>query len=830
MTKIGLLLAGLLLVSVTPQRAAAQALDPTFAPSGVYDPGTVYSAVEQPDGKRVVAGVFNRVNGTAASGVARFDAAGALDAPFQQNVGLASRGYRPRLLPNGQILLISIGGPITAGGLTRTSVLRLNANGTGDATLNAGTGATSNNNPIFVDDLLPLANGQMVVVGPFNGFNGAAAGRIVRLTPTGAVDPTFNAGSGADREIEIIVGLPNGQMLIGGYFDTYNGSPVNGLARLNADGSLDASFVTSFNSQSEAINLLVQPDGKILVAGAAFLTNGATNLGLVRLLPSGALDPGFSAPAGLQAYSTYSYFGDILQLQADGKILYGSNSGPTGSRGPQVGRLNANGSADPTYPALTTNSPPFSLTLLSNGRLLVGGNFSNAAGIANRTLVQLTGVGALDPSFQPFIQAAGLVNDVVRQADGKLVVGGSFLEIGSQAANGLARFNPNGTLDASFAPAPGVPGHRILDLALQPDGAVLAANGTAVVRYLSTGATDNTFNASALSGIPSRVLVQPDGRILVASFGSSSGVLVRLLANGAADASFSPTAAGPGSLSTVQTVELQANGKILVAGFYRPLAGGPEITTVVRLEANGVPDLSFTGSSFGGANSGSILNSLVVQPDGKVLVGGRFSAYGNTPRASVLRLNADGSLDASFVPPANNGTVNKLVLQPNNRVLLGGSFGGGGLPDNMARLLPNGAADASFGPTAVPDATVTSLLVQPDGAIVLGGFFATVGGQPRLALARITAPNVLPTAAPAAVAVRTEVWPVPAHDRLTVATDPTAHAQSIDLLDALGRTVRHQPFTNSATATMDIKTLTPGTYLLRVSYTEGSVLRRVQVR
>lgn len=249
-------------------------LDPSFTPGGVYAPGTVYTAVEQPDGKRVVAGVFTRVNGSSAIGVARLDAMGALDATFQQNIGTAGRAYRPRLLPNGQILLISVGGPIAAGGLTRESVLRLNANGTADASFNAGTGATSGSSPIFVDDILPLPNGQMVVVGPFDTFNGTSAGRIVRLTATGAVDPTFNSGSGANQEIEIIVGLPNGQLLVGGYFTSYNGLPANGLARLNADGSLDTTFSTAFANQSEAINLLVQPDGKILVAGAVYTSTG----------------------------------------------------------------------------------------------------------------------------------------------------------------------------------------------------------------------------------------------------------------------------------------------------------------------------------------------------------------------------------------------------------------------------------------------------------------------------------------------------------------------------------------------------------------------------
>ncbi|WP_035559821.1 T9SS type A sorting domain-containing protein [Hymenobacter sp. IS2118] len=813
------------------QPTDAQVLDPSFAPNSIYAPGIVYTAVEQPDGQRVVAGAFTRVNGSTASGVARLNANGVLDAAFQQNVGPASRTYRPRLLPNGQILLISLGGTITAGGLTRESVLRLNANGTGDATFNAGSGAVSTGNTIYVDDILPLPNGKMVVVGPFDTFNGTPASRIVRLTATGAVDPTFNAGSGADREIEIIVGLPNGQMLIGGYFDTYNGQPANGLARLNADGSLDATFVTTFTTQSEAINLLVQPDGKILVAGAIHTSNGPSGAGLVRLLPSGALDPIFFAPSSLVEYSVYSLFGDVLQLQADGRILYASTAqGPS-----RIGRLNTNGSEDTSFSTVTTNGPLYSLTLLANGSILVGGNsIMRTAGLDNHPLVQFTSNGTLDTSFQPLIQTTGSVNDVVRQADGKLIVGGLFSEINGQAANGLARFNPNGSLDGNFAPALGATNVRVTDLALQADGSLLAATGATVVRYLSTGALDNTFDASALRIRPTRVLVQPNGRILVANFSSAAGTtgpnLVRLLVNGTPDATFSTLATGPGSNNSVHAVELLADGKILVAGSFRASSGNSLLNTIMRLESTGTQDLSFVGSAFSGANTTSGLNSLAVQPDGKILVGGRFSGYGSTSRTNVLRLNPDGSLDGDFVPPSTSGTVNKLLLQPNNRVLLGGLFTGGGLPANLARLLPNGTADASFETTATPDGTVNSLLLQPNGAIVLGGFFGTVGGQPRAALARITAPAVLHMAAPRAVAARTQAWPVPAHSALTVAPDASAHPQAVEMLDLLGRPVLQQVLTGTAPVVLPLETLSTGTYLLRVTYAEGTVVRRVQVQ
>ena len=112
----------------------------------------------------------------------------------------------------------------------------------------------------------------------------------------------------------------------------------------------------------------------------------------------------------------------------------------------------------------------------------------------------------------------------------------------------------------------------------------------------------------------------------------------------------------------------------------------------------------------------------------------------------------------------------------------------------------------------------------------MGGFFTAVGNQPAMGLARITAPNVLAVQAPRAVAERTEAWPVPAHTSLTVAPDASAHPQALDLLDLLGRPVHHQLLSGAAPVSLPVANLPAGIYLLRVSYAEGMVTRRIQVQ
>lgn len=335
------------------------------------------------------------------------------------------------------------------------------------------------------------------------------------------MDPTFSSGTGAgaaagnDPEVNTIVRLPNGQFLIGGYFTTYNGFPCNGLARLNADGSFDATFSTNLGADSYIVNVVAQPDGKILLTGSVYVGSATSGQSLVRLLAAGMPDPAFAPPA-FPDFAIFSYSGPAIQVQADGKILVASRVGVPSAGVPRLVRLNPNGSVDPSYQVGDgPNSLLISIRLLANGRLLVAGSFTNFNGTLDRSLVQITSTGAVDASFQPVIQTAGSIRDVVQQPDGKLLVGGSFSEINGQAVRRVARFNPNGSLDATFAANTDIDG-AVVSLALQPDGRLLAANPQTVRRLLATGSPDNSFVAPDFIGSNiTKLLLQPNGRVFV---------------------------------------------------------------------------------------------------------------------------------------------------------------------------------------------------------------------------------------------------------------------------------------------------------------------------
>lgn len=839
MTNFLLLATGLLLALAPITRVGAQTLDASFATATFYAPGTVFSALEQPDGKRVVVGTFSRANGAASAQLVRFNPNGSIDAAFQQNVGQVGATYRVALQPNGQLLLTSFTGTsLTAGGLSRTALLRLNADGSADATFDAGAGPTTAQPGSLgsVDFTLPLPNGQVLVTGLFDRFGGMPANGVARLSATGAVDATFNAGgSGPNDYVVGAVYLPSGKLLVNGYFSSFNGTARHGLARLNANGTLDPTFDPSLalGNGSSIDNIAVQPDGRILVAGHVLAAGSTVQRALARLLPDGGADNSFNAPTGFGLGTIYSFYGDAMAVQADGKILLANHSA---AYGPVV-RLNADGSLDATYQASTgPGFNIFSLTLLSSGSLLQAGNYSVLGPNSRNALVQTDAAGALDPTFQPTFQVPGAVNCLALQADGKLLAGGNFSDVNGLASGALARFNPNGSLDATYTGGAALSAPA-LDLALQPDGRLLVLTASAVQRLLASGSADNTFSAPptlATDLIAARLLLQPDGRVLVGGEirNSSTRAIVRLLADGSRDASFAPLG-GPGTsrFVQVQALALQPDGRILVGGVFTPAGATTSGRTVQRLESTGVFDQSFVGDNFTHTTNTPTIGSLAVQADGKVLVGGGFSAYAGTARANVARLAPDGTLDASFVPPSASGSVQQVLVQPNGRVLLAGSFTASTLPANLARLLTTGAPDATFAATAVPNGPVRALLLlQSDGKLVLGGSFASIGGQPSMGMGRVVASNVLTVAAPQAVADRTAAWPVPARNSLTVQFDASAHPLAVELLDLLGRPVLHQPLAGPAPAVLPLDALPVGIYLLRVSYAEGLVTRRVQVQ
>ncbi|MCW5664984.1 MAG: hypothetical protein KIT35_14190 [Piscinibacter sp.] len=381
----------------------------------------------------------------------------------------------------------------------------------------------------------------------------------------------------------------------------------------------------------------------------------------------------------------------------------------------------------------------------------------------------------LDPTFgsggRVTAGPAGAAKAIALQADGRIV---------AAIGNTLARYLPDGTPDATFGTQGRVTevlgssnaGAEILDLAVQPDGRIVAAGrarGTsqsplaydfAAARFEPDGARDPGFNGGQplqvdWIGAPDhahRVLLQPDGKIVLAGIATtlytsttddSAMGLVRLNADGSLDAGF-----GNGGRAVAEFAQLdfgyaaalQADGKLLVAGRVSQDRGDESDVGIARFNPDGTLDAGFGN---GGrvivdlSPNGDEASALALQPDGRILLAVAYNEAGNFA-FGVLRLNADGSRDSGF---GSNGfafrqigpgadTPAALVLQADGRIVVAGSALDSATSYDaiVARFLPDGTPDAGFGSggfhrfdTAQGRDGGYDLLVQPDGKLLMSG-------------------------------------------------------------------------------------------------------------
>lgn len=319
---------------------------------------TILASALQGDGKLLIGGGLSAVNGVASSYLARLLPDGSVDLDFSSSLTGAVTG----------LLVQGDGGIVVAGGTHGLN--RLLADGSLDPDFVVPGTFT------FIDGLAQQPDGKLLIGGNFVEYGGAARNHVARLHPDGTLDTTFDPGLGANDHVGAIAVQPDGKILIAGNFTQVAGQPRHGIARLNIDGTLDATFNPGTGADGAAPNdvlaLLVQPDGRIVIAGAFATFNDQPRNCLARLLSDGSLDPDFSATAGTDQY-IYA-----LALQTDGKIFLGGYFATfDGQPSPNLARLNSDGTLDTTFQvAAGPSNGIVSLTLLPDGQLLAGGNAS----------------------------------------------------------------------------------------------------------------------------------------------------------------------------------------------------------------------------------------------------------------------------------------------------------------------------------------------------------------------------------------------------------------------------------------------------------------------
>jgi uncharacterized delta-60 repeat protein len=620
------------------------------------------------------------------------------------------------------------------------------------------SGATNDQWVIAQAQLIDAGQYSVIVSNSEATVTSSAAVLSVNTPAEGDVDFSFEPGSTINSAVRAVIRQPDGKVLIGGDFTTVKGATRNRVARLNADGTTDHTFMSGLAGPSYIVEAMaLQPDGKVLIAGQFITVNGTSRNGIARLNPDGTLDTSF--------LNGLSGANDILAmaLQPDGKILIGGYfttvNGATRNR---IARLNSDGTLDTGFLNVMpgANNTVYCLALQSDGKVLIGGDFTAVNATSRNYVARLNADGTVDSSFLDG-QTGGnsVLRSIAVQGDGKVVVAGAFTTFNSTARVRVARLNSDGSLDANFNNGLSGPDFLVSTMALQSDGKVLIGGGFTLVhgtnrrcvaRLNSDGSLDTGF-LNGLTGADSSLedlLVQSDGKIWIAGwFKMVNGVicnrLARLNSNGTLD-TFSNGIAGPND--TVRSLAIQNDGKVVAGGTFTNVSGLAR-NRIARFNADGTLDTSFLNGLSGVNNS---VLSVAVQSDGKVLLGGTFSTVNGTSRNRIARLNADGTLDTGFLNGLSgpDNTVNCVVVQSDGKVLIGGAFtlvNGAGRAF-IARLYSDGSVDTGFMSGQFgADAAVNCISVQSDGKIVVGGLFSGINGVSRSRIARLNADGTVDT-------------------------------------------------------------------------------------
>ncbi|MFB9108514.1 DUF7619 domain-containing protein [Flavobacterium gyeonganense] len=361
-------------------------------------------------------------------------------------------------------------------------------------------------------------------------------------------------------------------------------------------------------------------------------------------------------------------------------------------------------------------------------------------------LFQAQNAASADPGFIPatvWNNYEKQVNDMALQSDGKIVIEATQYNYNTGWTRTIERLNADGSSDAAFRVlTDNTANSHKCPILIQSDGKIILGSQFTVagvikpmIRLNTDGTIDTTFDTPALpaSSYIYCLTLLPDGKLLVGN--DSSKKLLRLTADGALDTTFYDEHP---EIEQCIAVLVLPDGKLIVAGSIRmPDPGGVGTSLhLEKLNADGTIDPTFDiNAGFTGRNG--YTSSLALQPDGKILVGGRFDSCDGNKSKSLARLHPDGSYDNTFTSPIydTNPVINDILVRPNGNILIGGNFSASSIY-GIAMLLPNGSVTYSFSPSTTGTGVriteyseVRRVLQQPDGMILHCGDYGNIGGQ-----------------------------------------------------------------------------------------------------
>lgn len=376
---------------------------------------------------------------------------------------------------------------------------------------------------------------------------------------------------------------------------------------------------------------------------------------------------------------------------------------------------------DPTFNAGSGFTAPGveALAVQADGRILCGGGFTAYNGTPRFNIARLHADGALDMGFAPEIEdtLADGVLDLLVMPNGKIVMAGEYEVVDGFPCGGLVRLLPNGAVDGGYGSTNGA---MLFSLALTPAGELFVGGYYENPLY----ATLRVFNSNGLDvytgydATPFVLKAQPDG-LVVAGTNTAPTVVVRYLPNGQLDPTFNSDVTGTSAM--VRDLAVLPDGRIVIVGDFDAVDGQPR-ANIARLNADGSLDATFDpGSGFD-----EDVVAVEVMPSGSLLVGTYSSTYDGAPlQGGLVQLHPDGQLDTSYQATE----VNEIHVLQDGRVLIAGigTIFGNSLNTGIHRLMPEISTQVPADGTPEPPFSVH---VDRAGALVV----TSCGGNAELRL------------------------------------------------------------------------------------------------
>ena len=603
-----------------------------------------------------------------------------------------------------------------------------------------------------------------------SGDTSTATGPASWLTATGSLRPnsdfTTAATSVLNGTVDAVVVQDDGKILLAGSFINTAGTTGGDLVRLNADGTLDASFNLALNGTVSAV--AIDGSGRILIGGTFTSVGGLDRKHFARLNADGSVDASLDLRPN-QAVREIAISGNGFYIAGEfTTVQFGTDAAV--SR-PYVALIKADNTLDTAF-APSVDGAVFSMLLQSAAnRLLIGGNFTTVGGATHSSVARIdSSTGAVDAAFT--LEFSSLIEDFYVQGS-QILCAGDFTAAretstgDSVARSYVARFTIDGsgvaTLDPTFKVNTNAPVHTIrVDsqnriLIGGEFSAITDFSGASFIirrfcaRFNADGSLDDVFNPQpngsiwAISVRPddsvilggSYDAILPEASILVGGAFTHVGnadlpYLARLNADGSADPRFAPHPDG-----AVYAAAGLADGRLIVGGDFQHM-GADARARVAVFASDGALDSSFTTGTDGP------VRAFAVQNDGRIIIGGTFANVGGAAHQNLARVAADGTIDGTFTPSTDGG-VTTTVVQPDGRIIVAGTFAtvDGTARPYLGRLDADGTLDSSFAPAV--NGPVSAVALESDGGMLIGGQFTVVGGTPRLRYARLTSNGALDT-------------------------------------------------------------------------------------